>query len=366
MTRKFESKPAKRERVPLLIGLFGPAGSGKTYSALRLATGMQRITGGAIRVIDTEARRALHYADQFAFEHIQFDAPFSPLDYLDAIEFATKRCEDVLIIDSMSHEHEGPGGVLEWHAKEMDGDQRKQMLAWAKPKAARRKLINRIVQLGANAIFCFRAKEKLKMPERGATDREPKQLGWMPIGGEEFVFEMTASCLLLPASGGVPAWNSTMLGERAMTKLPCQFGEIFKQSQPLSEEIGEQLARWAAGDTVSGDVRVPGGDRAGKPELMDVAGNGSPPSQPPSLEPRSAPSAEVALPGEFPLTLPTEPLDELERKALTLAIRQRAAALGRPAKVVGAYVLRQLHVENPSEISRDLLSAAIDWVAKYE
>jgi len=119
-TRSFEDRVAIRERVPLLIGLGGPSGSGKTFSALRLATGMQRVTGGEIYFIDTEARRALHYAEQFNFRHVEFKAPFSPLDYLAAIEFCVKKAAGVVIVDSMSHEHEGPGGVLEWHEAELD------------------------------------------------------------------------------------------------------------------------------------------------------------------------------------------------------------------------------------------------------
>jgi len=246
--RTFDDRPATRERVPVLVGLAGPSGSGKTYSALRLATGMQRITGGEIFFVDTEARRALHYADAFKFRHVEFQAPFSPLDYLAVIEHCVKKAAGVVVIDSMSHEHEGPGGVLEWHEKEMGGDFKKQMLAWAKPKAARRRLINSILQLGVNAIFCFRAKEKIKLPAKGDKDRDPREMGWMPIGGEEFVYEMTVNCLLYPASGGVPTWNPTLPGERAMTKLPKQFVELFAKEQPLSEEIGVALARWAAGD----------------------------------------------------------------------------------------------------------------------
>jgi hypothetical protein len=69
----------------------------------------------------------------------------------------------------------------------------------------------------------------------------------MPICGEEFIFEMTASCLLLPRANGVPTWQSDEPGERVMQKLPIQFQTIFADSKPLSEEIGEQLAQWAAG-----------------------------------------------------------------------------------------------------------------------
>ena len=95
MSRIFEDKPATREKVPLFIGLFGPSGSGKTYSALELATGIQSVTGGDIHVIDTEARRALHYADRFTFRHVQFDAPFASLDYVGSIIAGATRPEQV-------------------------------------------------------------------------------------------------------------------------------------------------------------------------------------------------------------------------------------------------------------------------------
>jgi len=58
--RTFEDKVATRAQVPLLIGLVGASGSGKTMSALRLATGIQRVSGGEIYYLDTEARRSLY------------------------------------------------------------------------------------------------------------------------------------------------------------------------------------------------------------------------------------------------------------------------------------------------------------------
>src|SRR5678815_3652835 len=132
MARTFEDVEAKRGEVPLLAGLVGPSGTGKTFSALRLATGIQRVSGGEIYVIDTEARRSLHYAEQFKFRHVQFDAPFGPLDYLSAITYCVGKGAGTIIVDSMSHEHEGPGGVLESHEAELtrlagnDWDKRKK------------------------------------------------------------------------------------------------------------------------------------------------------------------------------------------------------------------------------------------------
>jgi len=251
-TRVFEDTEAKRERVPLMVGLVGPSGSGKTFSALRLATGIQRVTGGDIFYIDTEAKRALHYADMFKFRHVPFGAPFGSLDYLAAVEYCVKKGAKIIVADSMSHEHEGPGGHLEMHAAEVErltkGDANKanamSMLAWQKPKMERRRMINTILQMPISSIFCFRAKEKIKI-ERG---RDPLPLGYKAIAGEEFIFEMTVNCLLLPKCGGVPAWESKEIGERETMKLPEQFRDVFAEQAPLSEDIGEALALWAEGD----------------------------------------------------------------------------------------------------------------------
>lgn len=254
ITRTFEDKPATRDKVPLLIGLMGPSGSGKTFSALRLATGIQQVSGGEIYFIDTEARRGLHYADRFKYRHMEFGAPFGSLDYLAAITHCVKKGAGVVIVDSMSHEHEGPGGVLEQHEQELDRmagqDYAKRnsmnLIAWAKPKAARRQLISGLLQLNCNFIFCFRAKEKAK-PVKRENKTVIENQGWMPIAGEEFVYEQTVNCLLLPGSNGVPTWRSDEPGERAMMKLPEQFRSLFGTDQTLDESLGAAMAEWASG-----------------------------------------------------------------------------------------------------------------------
>ena len=254
--RTFTDRPAVRERVPLLLGLVGPSGGGKTFSALRLATGIQRVTGGDIFVVDTEARRALHYADQFKFRHVDFGAPFGSLDYLSAINYCVDKGAGVVVVDSMSHEHEGPGGLLEQHEAEAERLAKlwkvrvevAKMSAWAGPKARRRRLINTLLQLPCNFIFCFRAKEKLKI-QKG---QDPQAMGFMAIAGEEFVFEMTANALLLPGAGGVPTWHSKEIGERQQIKLPGWAAPIIGEGRPLDESTGEALARWAAGTVKRG------------------------------------------------------------------------------------------------------------------
>jgi hypothetical protein len=256
--RTFEAKPAIRAQVPLMMGIMSPSGGGKTFSALRLATGMQEVMGGDIYGIDTENGRMLHYADQFKFKHVPFAPPFGSLDYLEVLRFVSKQGARIIIVDSMSHEHIGEGGYLETAEAVVDriagNDYKKReavkMLGWAKAGPLRQKMIEGIKQLDGCFIFCFRAKEKTK-PIKKDGKTEVVDMGFMPIAGEEWVYEMAVNCMLEPRSDGVPTWRSDHVGERLMMKLPAQFKSIFAEQKPLDESIGRALATWARGGTAS-------------------------------------------------------------------------------------------------------------------
>lgn len=254
MTRTFTPSPAVREIVPLLTGIISPSGGGKTFSSLRVATGIQQVIGGDIVVLDTENRRALHYADQFKFIHVPFEPPFGSLDYLEAIKFCASLKPCVTIVDSMTHEHAGEGGYLETAeatVTRIAGDDYKKREAakfagWAKAGPLRTKMIEGIKQLNGNFIFCWRAKEKTK-PMRVEGKMQAVEMGLMPIGGEEWIYEMVMNCMLPARSGGVPEWQAEHSGEKLMMKLPKQFEGIFADRRPLDEEHGRAMAEWAQG-----------------------------------------------------------------------------------------------------------------------
>lgn len=308
--RTFEDVPAEREQTPILVGLFAPSGGGKTYSALRLATGIVSVTGGEVFVIDTDNRRALQYADLFKFRHVDFPAPHSSLAYVDAIRYAVRRGSGCIVVDGMSHEHEGTGGMLDFHESELDrmaGDdfskrERMKMLAWAAPKAARRKLIIEIQRLGVPAIFCFRAKEGVK-PVKGANGRnEVVQQGFTPIAGDEFVFEMTVCGLLLPGARGVPTWNPEQPGEKKMVKLPAQFERLANVSAPIDEKLGKAFAEWSLGGKPSGRAPETRQEEEGRPGPETR----TEPSRP-SGEPESGPPDDFPGDRDYP-----PPVDEPE------------------------------------------------------
>jgi hypothetical protein len=284
--RTFTASPAVRAQVPLLIGIMSPSGGGKTFSALRLATGIQQVFGGDIYGVDTENNRMLHYADQFKFKHVPFGAPFGSLDYLEALRWCSNQGSRITIVDSMTHEHIGEGGYLETAEAVVDriagNDYKKReavkMLGWAKAGPLRQKMIEGIKQLDGAFIFCFRAKEKTKPVRKPDGKTDVVDMGFMPIAGEEWVYEMALNCMLEPRSEGVPTWRSDHVGERMMMKLPVQFKGIFAESAPLSEDIGRRLAEWAKGGTSS----------PAQPRVEAAASSSRPPVPNDAAEPSSA------------------------------------------------------------------------------
>lgn len=261
MTREFEYNQGVRASVPLILALSGCSGSGKTKSALRLATGIQSVTGRDIAVIDTESGRALHYADEHKFMHVPFTPPYGPDQYASVLDFVLSKTPGVVIFDQFSSEHDGIGGVLELHSAELDrmaGDDWRRreacnMAGWIKPKQMRRQLINKLVQVGAKTAFImlFRAKDVSKPVKKPDGKTVIEDQGIIPIAGAEYLYEATASCILPPASEGTPFWQTEFKGERMFMKLPGQFRDILGTGKQLDENMGRLMAEWARGGTAS-------------------------------------------------------------------------------------------------------------------
>jgi len=253
--REFEVNPQTDDGEPLCIGLFGPPGAGKTVSALRIAEGMARVRGGKPALIDTEGGRALKYRkdrnpDGFDFDYIPFRPPFEPAHFMDAINQAALLKPSAIIIDNASNEHEGPGGVLEWHDREVPNVGGNEWAAWNAPKASRRVLTSGIQQIKIPIILTFWARQKTKtqkVERRGRTIEVPVNIGYMPIAGEELIGILDLACLLPPRSNGVAVWSSEKAGEDFTIKLPWFLARLVKQGAPLDQDLGEALARWQLG-----------------------------------------------------------------------------------------------------------------------
>lgn len=268
----FQFKPAIREQVGLIIGLAGASGSGKTYTAMRMAAG---ISGDKpFAVIDSEARRALHYADAFRFDHADILAPFSPQAYAEAILAADAAKYPVIVVDSMSHEWAGEGGVLEMHEAELDrmaGDDWKKreqckMAAWIKPKMDHKKMVQRLLQVRAHIILDFRAEEKVEMVRDEKTNKmvivAKKSTtaldGWFAVTEKNLPYELTASFLLTADAPGMPK----------PIKLQAQHRPMFPLDKPIDEDSGRKIAAWATGGAAP--TAIPESELDAMIDTMDV------------------------------------------------------------------------------------------------
>lgn len=245
----FTFRPAIRENVGLWINLIAGTGGGKTFTGMRLASG---IAGGKpFAVIDTENRRALHYADQFNFHHAELRPPFRPDSYADAVLAADAAGYPVIMIDSGSHVWAGDGGVLDWQEEELDRmagtdyakRERVKMSAWIKPKVSHKHMVQKFLQVKAHIILCLRAEEKIEMVKvNGKLEIQKKQSltgkdGWIPICDKNLPFEATCSFLLLASNPGIPH----------PIKLQEQHKTLFPLDKPITEESGKLISQWAAG-----------------------------------------------------------------------------------------------------------------------
>lgn len=291
----FTFRRAERETTSMLIALAGASGSGKTYTAICLALGLaypdmtpEEIIAaieseGRCRVVvlDSEGGRALHYAPKpgakpdfkssFPFEYGELAPPFTPQSYQDAVVSANEAGFAAVVVDSMSHEYESEGGVLEWADKLAAGVPKPGIQSpeawkrdhwieqpvkspgnWKEPKRAHKIMVGRFLQCRCHMIFCLRAEEKMQLVEEKfekrhggegkkivvipAKDR-PINERWEPICEKRFMYEMTSSFILLPSQPGIGI----------PLKLQEQHQVCFPQGQQIGSKSGSMLANWASG-----------------------------------------------------------------------------------------------------------------------
>ena len=220
----------------LLMDLYGPSNSGKTYSALVIASGIVDEIGGNIAMIDTEGRGNL-YERKFTFDRWVMDSPFSPEAFMQAYEMLDSRYS-VIITDTISDEYEGIGGLQEIaEAQKVQNEVAK----WAAPKARHRKLMARVRQLKAQHIFCVRAEDKIEIVEgedaRGNRKKLVRPLGWTRVAEKKWKYDMTVGLRFEPDARGV------CIVDKMIEDLEGQLvtGEV------VPREFGRSLARWAMG-----------------------------------------------------------------------------------------------------------------------
>jgi len=163
----------------------GPTGSGKTWTALEIATAM----GGKIAFIDTERQSADNYADDFDFDVIQLHS-YSVQNYIDAINDASSEGYDNLIIDSLSHAWAGKDGILEFVDLETKKSKaQNSYVTWRKATPLHNQFIDNILVYPGNIIATMRSKMEYVMEENDKGKKVPKKIGLQPIQRADVEYE---------------------------------------------------------------------------------------------------------------------------------------------------------------------------------
>jgi len=177
---------ATRKKVKLRLGLSAVAGGGKTKGALLLAYGLCG-DWEKIAVIDTENNSASLYSDMGPFNTLELTADYTPEKYIQAI----KACEDagmeVVIIDSITHEWDGKGGIIDI-SNSMTGN---SFTNWAKITPRHQAFIDAILQSKCHIITTVRRKQDYEMNKDNNGKTTVTKAGLKEVTREGFEYELT-------------------------------------------------------------------------------------------------------------------------------------------------------------------------------
>jgi hypothetical protein len=190
MTTTFVPQPRKAEkrRVKLKMGVQGPSGSGKTWGALSLAKNLWPTA--KICVVDTENDSASLYADRFEFDTIPLPPPFETARYEACIEAVVRGGYDVLIMDSISHQWDGEGGILR---RKEEKDQRggNSYANWSSFTPEHTHFVELIKQAPIHIIATMRSKQDYILEDNGKGKQAPRKVGMAPVQRDGFDYEFS-------------------------------------------------------------------------------------------------------------------------------------------------------------------------------
>ena len=236
-------KKATKAASKLRLGLIGPAGSGKTMTALRIARGLAG-DSGRVAVIDTERGSASLYAGERGLEFDVMELDSYEVDrFLEGLREAEKAGVDVLIIDSLSHAWAGKGGILEF----VDATKKRGgggIDAWGKATPLHNQLRDGMLGSSMHIIATMRSKTEYVVEKDERTGKTSvKKIGMQPVQREGMEFEFDVV-------GDVNAEH-----ELVVTKSRAIFlkDAIVREA---GEELGKQLRDWLSSGAVPEVTKV--------------------------------------------------------------------------------------------------------------
>jgi hypothetical protein len=240
----FQIRSAEKSKTKLKIGLAGPSGSGKTYSALLLASGFA--PWKEICVIDTENGSADLYDNLGGYNVITLTPPFSPERYIEAIRAAEEAGMKVIIIDSISHEWSGKGGILEIHDQMTN---RNDFSKWAELTPRHNAFIDAMLYSKAHVIATMRTKQDYVISEQNGK-HVPEKIGLKAITREGVDYEFTITFDLdIKHNANTTKDRTGLFMDKPEFFISRETGEILKEwsekGRDLDTERGKAVNTWA-------------------------------------------------------------------------------------------------------------------------
>ena len=188
MNNEFAPRKAEKKRVKLKMAVQGPSGSGKTWGALALAKNLW--PEAKICAIDTENESASLYADKFTFDTIPLGPPFTTARYVECIDASVKAGYDVLIIDTITAQWDGSGGILQ-RKNEMDMRGGNSFTNWSSFTPEHEAFKQIMLQAPIHVIATMRSKQDYILQANDKGKQMPKKVGMAPIQRDQIDYEFT-------------------------------------------------------------------------------------------------------------------------------------------------------------------------------
>lgn len=219
---------AKKEQIFVKALIGGPSGSGKSYSALRVATGIAGREGEGTKIgyIGTEGMRDKLYANEFDYDLISLEE-YSPDYYEAAIDAFLEAGYKVIIVDSMTHLWNWVQDQVQLTTK---GDNTFQ--AWGKYKKENKKIIEKILLAPAHIIVTGRGKDEYVLEANSRGKMAPRKVGVGVQQDKDIEYEYMVTWMID---------QDTHLAEAAKDNTHIFEGKI----KVLDEKAGEALYDWA-------------------------------------------------------------------------------------------------------------------------
>jgi hypothetical protein len=182
-------RKATRQKSKIRLGLSAVSGGGKTYSAILIAKGLMNGKLDKVALIDTENGSGDLYSHLGDYNVLPLEAPYTPENYAKAIKLCEDAGMEVIIIDSITHEWDGKGGILEIHSA-MTGN---SFTNWASLTPRHQKFIDAILQSKAHIITTVRRKQDYEMSKDGNGKMVIEKAGLKEVTREGFEYELTVN-----------------------------------------------------------------------------------------------------------------------------------------------------------------------------